>query len=190
MSIAVDTIDLTVANPTTGEYLTANVYFVDGVKDDAGNLRPLSIGQLVMALCLQRAAALESQVVSLMDTMNKVSEQLTIMTDIEKKTLAATSDAQYDLSTATVTYKGSSMTCQAFLQSDDVGMTGVPDKVDVSSSDFITQLESKMDEKNSFSQQTMIQLQSLTNKRDQSYDMVSNIVKSLGTVLTGIANNT
>ena len=47
-----------------------------------------------------------------------------------------------------------------------------------------------MDEKNSFSQQSMIELQSLTNKRDQSYDMVSNILKSLNTVMTGNVNNT
>lgn len=185
MSIAVDTIDLTVANPTTGEYLTANVYFVDGVQDDAGNLRPLSIGQLVMALCLQRAADLESQVVSLMDTMNQVSEQLTIMTDIEKQALSG----GINLKDGTTTYNGQSVTYQKFL-TDVMGMSNVPDSADASSTDFITQLESKMDEKNSFSQQTMIQLQSLTNKRDQSYDMVSNIVKSLGTVLTGIANNT
>ena len=185
MSIAVDTIDLTVANPTTGEYLTANVYYVAGVNDDTGNPRPLSIGQLVMAICLQRAAGLESQVVSLMDTMNLTSEQLTLMTDIEKQALSSGITL-----TNPCTYNGSSdWTYKSFLTSV-MGMTNVPDSANVGSTDFITQLESKMDEKNSFSQQTMIQLQSLTNKRDQSYDMVSNIVKSLGTVLTGIANNT
>ena len=46
-----------------------------------------------------------------------------------------------------------------------------------------------MDELNTFSQQKMIELQSLTNKRDQSYDMISNILKSLNTVLTGTVGN-
>jgi hypothetical protein len=46
-----------------------------------------------------------------------------------------------------------------------------------------------MDSLNSFSQQTMIDLQALTAKRDQSYDMISNIIKSLNTVLVGTANN-
>ena len=55
--------------------------------------------------------------------------------------------------------------------------------------DFIDNIEAKMDEKNSFSQKTMIELQSLTNKRDQAYDMISNILKSLNTVLVGNANN-
>ena len=55
--------------------------------------------------------------------------------------------------------------------------------------DFITKLEAKMDEKNTFSQQTMIELQSLTAKRDQSYDMISNVLKSINTLLVGNANN-
>ena len=46
-----------------------------------------------------------------------------------------------------------------------------------------------MDEMNSFSQKTMIELQSLTSKRDQSYDMISNVLKSLNNVLVGISNN-
>ena len=46
-----------------------------------------------------------------------------------------------------------------------------------------------MDEKNTFSQQKMIELQSLTNKRDQSYDMISNVLKSLNTTIIGNINN-
>ena len=55
--------------------------------------------------------------------------------------------------------------------------------------DLITAIESKMDSLNSFSQQKMIELQSETNKRDQAYDMISNILKSLNTVQVGIVNN-
>ena len=54
---------------------------------------------------------------------------------------------------------------------------------------IITAIESKMDSLNSFSQQKMIELQSETNKRDQSYDLVTNILKSLNTVEVGIVNN-
>ncbi len=35
----------------------------------------------------------------------------------------------------------------------------------------------------------MIKLQSLTNKRDQAYDLISNALKSINTVLTGTMNN-
>ena len=46
-----------------------------------------------------------------------------------------------------------------------------------------------MDENNTFSQKTMIELQSQTNKRDQAYDMISNSLKSINTVLVDTANN-
>ena len=57
------------------------------------------------------------------------------------------------------------------------------------STDLLTAIEAKMDEKNTFSQQTMIELQSLTAKRDQSYDMISNVLKSFSTVMTANVNN-
>ena len=62
-------------------------------------------------------------------------------------------------------------------------------KVSKDSTALISAMESKMDEKNSISQKTMIELQSLTNKRDQTYDMISNSLKSINTVLTATSNN-
>ena len=44
-------------------------------------------------------------------------------------------------------------------------------------------------EKNTFSQETMIKLQSQTTKRDQAYDMISNVLKSFSTVMTATVNN-
>ena len=53
----------------------------------------------------------------------------------------------------------------------------------------ISVLEDKMDSLNTISQDTLINLQSLTAKRDQTYDLVSNALKSFNTVLVGNANN-
>ena len=53
----------------------------------------------------------------------------------------------------------------------------------------ISTLEDKMDSLNTISQDTLIDLQSLTAKRDQTYDLVSNALKSFNTVLVGNANN-
>ena len=184
MAIGTVEFDLSLVSPETGEYLTARAYTVDGVNNVDGTPRELSIGQLVMAICLQRATELESQIIALMETMNATSLQLENMTKIEEDILAGT----VNLTTRTVTYDGRSYTYQGFL-TEVMGMTGVPDSASASSTDFITALEAKMDEKNSFSQQTMIELQSLTSKRDQSYDMISNILKSLNTVQVGIVNN-
>ena len=210
MAIGVDQIYLSMTSPETGEYLTANVYTVDGVYDVNGELRLLSIGQLIMALCLQRAAELENGKFDpdtgdmidkgivgrrhpktgvyqngLMDDIEDTSEQLELMTKIETETL----DGTVNLSNTYLTYKGVSYSYYRFL-TEIVDMSDVPGgNVDPSSSDFLSSLESEMDSKNSFSQQTMIELQSKTNKRDQAYDMISNALKSLNTVMVGNANN-
>jgi len=185
MAIGVDQIVLSMTDHSTGKYLTANVYTVDGVYDENGMPRLLSIGQLVMALCLQRAAALERQVIEKMATIENTSTQLELMTEIETAIL----NGDVNMSTKRVTYNGSSYTYYQFL-TEKMDMDSVPSGVvNADSSDFLSALEAKMDEKNTFSQQSMIELQSLTNKRDQSYDMVSNVLKSLNTVLVGISNN-
>ena len=188
MAIGVDGIVLSMKNPDTGEYLTANVYTVDGVYEPDGvTPRRLSIGQLVMALCLQRAADLERQVIEKMAAIENTSTQLELMTEIETAVLAG----NVNMSSKKVTYNGAQYTYYRFLtevmgMDADVVPTGT---VNADSTDFLTALESKMDEKNTFSQQAMIELQSLTNKRDQAYDMVSNVLKSVNTVLVGVANN-
>ena len=191
MAIGVDGIVLSMKSPETGEYLTANVYTVDGVYEPGSTteLRRLSIGQLVMALCLQRAAALESQVIEKMAAIENTSTQLELMTEIENAVLAGT----VNMSSKKVTYNGKSYTYYQFLtETPELGMDAdvVPTgNVNADSTDFLSALEAKMDEKNTFSQQAMIELQSLTNKRDQAYDMVSNVLKSVNTVLVGVANN-
>ena len=199
MAIGTVEFDLSMVNPQSGEFLTARAYTVEGVENPDGSLRQLSIGQLVMAICLQRASALEAQIIALMDEMNTTSQHLADMTTIEKAVIDDFSSNQnghaYDLhnvsitsSTDTVQFlrdQGVLNSSQVYVRNDSILSVA-----DIMYDDFITEIESKMDEKNSFSQQKMIELQSLTNKRDQSYDMISNVLKSLNTTLTGIVNNT
>ena len=184
MAIGTVEFDLSLVNPETGEYLTARAYTVEGVNNVDGTPRELSIGQLVMAICLKRATALEAGIVALMEEMSLTSIQLEIMTKIEEEILAGT----VNMNSSSVSYNGRSYTYKQFLE-NVMGMTGVPDSASAALSDFITALEAKMDEKNSFSQQTMIELQSMTSKRDQTYDMISNMLKSFNTVQIGIVNN-
>ena len=200
--MAVETVefDLSMANPETGRYLTANVYTVEGVTNADGSLRELSIGQLVMAICLNRASKLEADIIALMEEMSTTSAQLADMTKIEQAVIddfAANQNGHaYNINNVSI----SSSTDGAVKLLRDLGVINstqqyvrndsILSNADIMYDDFITQIESKMDEKNSFSQQKMIELQSLTNKRDQSYDMISNILKSLNTMMTGIVNNT
>ena len=190
MAIGTVEFDLSMVNPDTGLYNTARLYTIDGVNNVDGTPRELSIGQLVMAICLQRATALEADIVTLMEEMNQNSVKLELMTQIETDILDGGANMA-NINTSHVTYEGRNYNFHDFLV-DVVRMdaASVPTGfVSASDSDFITALEAKMDEMNSFSQKTMIELQSLTSKRDQAYDMISNILKSLNTVLVGNANN-
>ena len=184
MAIGVDQIYLSMQNAETGDYLTANVYTVEGVTNIDGSPRRLSIGQLVMALCLQRAAKLEADIVSKMNHLEDITERLELLTQIETSVL----EGEVNLETRMLTYKGESISYFNFLR-QYTSIQTVPTKADADSSDFLTELESEMDSNNSFSQQTMIELQSQTTKRDQCYDMISNVLKSVNTVLVGNANN-
>ena len=190
MAIGTVEFDLSMVSPESGEFLTARAYTVEGVENADGSLRQLSIGQLVMAICLNRASKLETDIIALMEEMSATCAQLAALTEIESDILDGGANMD-NINTSHVTYDGRDYTFYDFLvnvmgfSSSDVP-TGF---ADASNTDLITLIESKMDEKNSFSQQKMIELQSLTNKRDQSYDMISNILKSLNTVLTGTVNN-
>ena len=199
MAIGTVEFDLSMVSPESGEFLTARAYTVEGVKNADGSLRQLSIGQLVMAICLSRASKLEADIIALMEEMSTTSAQLADMTKIEQAVIddfAANQNGHaYNLNNVTVTSSTSAVkllrdlgvinSTQQYVRNDSI-----LSNADIMYDDFITQIESKMDEKNSFSQQKMIELQSLTNKRDQSYDMISNILKSLNTTMTGIVNNT
>ena len=191
MAIGTVEFDLSMVSPQSGEFLTARAYTVEGVTNADGSLRQLSIGQLVMAICLNRASKLEADIIALMEEMSATSAQLAALTEIENDILDGGANMD-NINTSHVTYDGQNYTFYDFLvnvmkfSASDVP-TGFADG---SNTDLITLIESKMDEKNSFSQQKMIELQSLTNKRDQSYDMISNILKSLNTTMTGIVNNT
>ena len=191
MAIGTVEFDLSMIDQNTGRYLTGRAYTVEGITDANGLPRELSIGQLVMAICLDRASKLEAGIIALMEEMNATSDQLAGMTQIEEGLLAATPGNPLDLTSNYIVYKGTSYSYKEFLTDETVGiqLANVPNSAHAESSDFITNLEAKMDEKNSFSQRKMIELQSQTSKRDQCYDMISNILKSLNTVLVGNANN-
>ena len=194
MAIVTVEFNLSMTDPDSGEYLTANTYSLT-VKDADGAtetlLTNLSIGQLVMALCLERAVAKEKEIIDIMNSLNITSSELEALTTIETDAVAATDSSKLKLKEKTLTYDGDSYTYYAFLD-EVIKLDSVPETVGPSDEEYntlITALEQAMDRRNSINQQTMIELQSSTSKRDQAYDMISNILKSLGNVLTGTVNN-
>jgi hypothetical protein len=212
------------ANTYTYTYTVKSAEGVEGTKSLTG----LSIGQLVMAICLQRASELEAEIIEMMQEMENTSTRLEELSDIESRVvekLQSDNTAYYSFVTLnSPVIKEEDLTESERLEnerlnaevkqiSDDytvlkdekilddnqlyiahstpltINGTTIEDSKVLLYDDFITKIEAKMDEKNSFSQEKMIELQSYTNKRDQSYDMISNILKSLNTVLIGNANN-
>lgn len=205
MAFETEQIRLSMRSPDNARYLTANVYTVEGIEEN-GVPRQLSIGQLVMAICLERATKTEAKIVQIMAEMNSASEVLETITKIE--------DALVDA----VAKKGSFTTfdCDNFsdigLKASDFkdkngnvwvggywdsylnerfgfGLNTTAAKTQEQIDEWLSAMESKMDEYNTLNQQKMIELQSQTNKRDQSYDLMSAILKSLNNTIIGTVNN-
>ena len=188
---------LTMRDSETGRILTANVYYVEGI--DA----PLSMGQLVMAICLSRANEVETELIKEMNTIDEASEKIAGLTAIQQELInwydssAVGATFNWNLSSDwSFTYDGKTydnVTWRRFL----IEECGMEQEV-LLNKDQLThdEVESlfntvgdKMDSLNSVSQSKLIRIQSLTSKRDQSYDLVTNILKSFNTQLMGLANN-
>ena len=188
---ATEQIELSMCSSQTGLPLTANVYTLEGVTEvDGRTPRLMSIGQLVMAICLQRATKLEDEIVDVMDQINANTMLLNGLTSVETELVKVGVGGTFDAG-ATFKYDGETVTYAEFLSSK-ANVTGLPSGTSWSYEQVqtaISLLEDKMDSLNTISQDTLIQLQSLTAKRDQTYDLVSNVLKSLNTVLVGTVNN-
>lgn len=173
-----------------GQQLTANVYTVEGVYNTDGSLRELSMGQLVMAICLNRATELEAVVVSLMETLARQSANIEALSKVQEKLLEQTGTSTYSgqtLSPAVTYYNSSNVQCSSTSTSTILSDLGV--STSGTYDDVIKAVDDKLDELNSLSQETLIDIQSKTSKRDDTYNLISNVLKSINTTLTGNVNN-
>ena len=191
MDFTSSSIDLSLRNAETGRPLTASVY---DVTLDNGTVRTMSVAQLVMAICLKRATEKEADVVAIMEDMARVTSNIEVVSDIEARLLELdTGDTINSVTGSWVVvwadddgtiHENTYTTAQAALN-----RMGISANTSLTVDAIIDNIESKLDELNTMSQEQMIMLQSETNKRDQAYEMISNILKSLYTVLTGVSNN-
>ena len=205
-----EAIRMSMKNPETGNYLTTNVYTLEGVYNDKGELRQMSIGQLVMAICLSRATELENTIVVRMDSMAKNTDNLSVLAKLEEilvsgdyngKTWSDDTVFKDDL----ITLKDSDK--QTWHQLDEDGNFTGDDLTSTSFSallkeigveytsgtttieELITEIEEQIDSYNTVSQEMLIDIQSQTSKRDDTYSLVSNVLKSMYTQMSGNANN-
>ena len=175
-------IDLSMCG-SDGQQLTANVYLLEGVQNANGTLREMSIGQLVMAICLSRATELEQKIVGKMEGLAMTSADLEKLTALDLDMVNWYSD--------TGNKNNKWVNPNPFKEAIELAGLTYPSGGWAYSDlpDVIAKIESKMDFLNSVSQTTLIDIQSLTSKRDDTYSLVSNVLKSLNTVLIGNVNN-
>lgn len=194
----VSTINLSMNDPETGNPVTANVYKVDGIA------RELSISELVLAICLSRATDLERQIVGRMEVMGRTTVNIETLTEIQSQLVnlmlgkdpkERTSDIAinvkptwYDNSGKLVTTGPvTNYTTLVKFLGDYAGVTLGKEVTKID--DVVASISTKIDSLNTTNQKDLISLQSDTNKRDQSYELITNMLKSIGTTLLGNANN-
>ena len=195
-SFTVSTIDLSMCDPETGNPITANVYRVDGIARD------LSISELVMAICLSRATELEGQIVARMEVMGRTTVNIETLTTIQSQLAKLMLDGKekkddikinvvnpqwYDDSGKLTTYNPlyNYNDLSKFLSAIGITLGEDVQKID----DVVARISTKIDSLNTTNQKDLISMQSDTNKRDQSYELITNMLKSIGTTLLGTANN-
>ena len=182
-----EAINLSMRSPETGAYLTSNVYTLEGVTNEDGSLRQMSVGQLVMAVCLNRATELEGKILELMNGMAVTTDRLELLSKAEAKI----ADWQRDNSTSETISNSALKTLLTDTVFADL-MKEIEESESSSSYDIenlLKEIEEKMDSYNTISQKDLIEIQSLSSKRDDTYSLISNVLKSIYTVLTGNVNN-
>jgi len=159
------------------------VYTLEGVTNADGSLRQMSIAQLCMAICLQRASRLETKIIALMNALAANSENLQFLSDIESAAVASTTVSMTEANwnklvglVPNIKTNGSASWSGGKMVVNDLDQ-------------FCTDIESGMDSLNSLSQETLIEIESLTAKRDDTYTLVSNVTKSCYQTLSGIVAN-
>ena len=152
---------------------------------DTGASGPLTLGQLVQAVCLRSAATYEAQSVVKMNVMTEGSTKLDTASSYLTQIVQGTADW-----TAAKAYLTGTLGIPA---------SDLPDRIDEYSGQTTsaydrrmqaaTALKEKVDALTQSQQEDMIDLQSLVNRRDNACSTSSNIVRALGSSVADNAQN-
>ena len=152
---------------------------------DTGASGPLTIGQLVQAVCLRSAAVYEAQSVIKMNMMTSGSEKLDRASSYLERIMSGNLDWNE---------------CKTYLTTVlGIPASALPDRIDeydgATKSAYdrrmqaATALKEKVDALTQSQQEDMIDLQSLVNRRDNACSTSSNIVRTLGNSSADNAQN-
>lgn len=171
MAIQVDTISENRYAPQGSE---AVKLYSNGLEGGAG----LTLGQLSIAISLRTAAVCEAQSVLKMNLMSNESQNLeTISRYVE------------DLANDAMSYWAEA---RSFLISElKIAGESLPDAIDTFTKrlEAINAIKVKIDQLTQTQQTSMIDLQTLINRRDTAYSTSSNMVRALGTSMNKSAVN-
>ena len=132
-----------------------------------GAAENLTLGQLVSAVCIRTAGALEEQSVNKMNMMSIGTEKL------EKASLYMQEIAEETMSDWAA--------AKAYL-ADTVGVSGLPDDLSTYEKRMqaVNAIKEKLDSMTQQAQEDMIDLQTIINRRDMTYNTSSNVIKAMG----------
>ena len=132
-----------------------------------GAAEDLTLGQLVAAVCIRTAGALEEQSVNKMNMMSIGTEKL------EKASVYMQEIAEERMSDWA--------TAKAYL-TDTIGVTGLPDDLSTYEKRMqaVNAIKEKLEAMTQQAQEDMIDLQTLINRRDMTYNTSSNVIKAMG----------
>ncbi|MBQ7189521.1 MAG: hypothetical protein IJR99_08925 [Kiritimatiellae bacterium] len=137
----------------------------------------LTLGQLTIAVCIRTAAVYESQSVLKMNTMTSGSQLL--------------DDAAFWLQKIADGSAGWTNARDFLVNRMEIPDSELPDGLDTFDKRMqaAAALKNKMDTLAQSQQEDMIDLQTLVNRRDVAYSTSSNVVRTLGTSMSGNAQN-
>jgi hypothetical protein len=145
--------------------------------DSTGAASGLTLGQLVMAVCLNTAASYEKQSVNKMNTVTKNSDLLLTASDWIEKVVAD---------------NASWSRLKRFLVNElGVAEASLPEKIRSYDDRLkvISLMTERMNAVMQTQQQDMVALQSYVSRRDTAFSSSANIIRALGRSMNGCANN-
>ena len=139
-----------------------------------GTADNLTLGQLVSAVCIRTAGALEEQSVNKMNMMSVGTERL------EKASVYMQEIAEESMNDWAA--------AKAYL-TDTIGVTGLPDDLSTYEKRMqaVNAIKEKLEAMTQQAQEDMIDLQTLINRRDMTFNTSSNIIKAMGNSKTNSA---
>ena len=128
----------------------------------------LTLSQLVAAVCIRTAGALEEQSVNKMNRMNACTEKLEKASECMRR---IAEDRMSD------------WTAEREYLEGEVGVVGLPDGLDSHEKRMqaVDAVKKKLEILTRQAQEDMIDMQTLVNRRDVAFSASSNIVRALGT---------